>query len=170
MHTHTHTQYIALLGFAKHCPINNVVLAIQVGRQLARRGLGLAVGNTKGTFHHALVAASGLGGKACAVLEPSQLTWINYTLDSVTRCQSQNVKHQLLAQKADAGIMIGGGPGTEKLMNRLLNQQKPVVALQGSGGITDELADDLIPQFAAVNTAIDHLLNKLDHKALIAAS
>ncbi len=153
--------YIALLGFAESCSINNTVLAIEVGKSLAQRGLGLAVGNTKGTFHHALIAANTVGGKTLAILEPTQLTWINYALDSIERTPSQKAKHELIAHRVSAGILIGGGKGSKQLMASLQALDKPVVALQDSGGIVDNHEIGNIPLYDKVDDAIEFLLNHM---------
>lgn len=156
--------YIALLGFAESCSIHNTVLAIEVGRSLAQRGLGLAVGNTKGTFHHALIAANTTGGKTLAILEPTQLTWINYALDSIERTPSQKAKHELIAHRASAGILIGGGKGSKQLVANLQAHDKPVAAIKDSGGIVDNHETGMIPLYDKVDDAIEFLLKQINHK------
>jgi SLOG cluster4 family len=157
--------YIALLGFAESCSIHNTVLAMQVGKSLAKHDLGLAVGNTKGTFHHALIAANTTGGKTLAILEPNQLTWINYALDSIERTPSQKAKHALIAQRVSAGILIGGGKGSKHLMGNLLSFGKPVAAIKDSGGIVDNHEIGNIPLYEKVDDAIKYLLKHINQKA-----
>lgn len=157
--------YIALLGFAESCTIQNTVLAIEVGKRLAQDGLGLAVGNTKGTFHHALIAANNIGGKTLAILDPSQLTWINYALDSIERTPSQKAKHALIAQRASAGILIGGGKSSKQLMGNILSLGKPVVAIKDSGGIVDNHETGNIPIYDKIDDAIEYLLESINEKA-----
>lgn len=155
------TPYIALIGFAEYCPVTNALMAIEVGRQVAQRELGLVVGNTKGTFHHALSAANSIGGKTYAALEPTHRSWIAYALDYVERCQTQDSKHELISQKADAGIIIGGGHRSQLLVNKFLSRGKPVAALEGTGGITDTLKREQVPQYQSVSSALDFLLERL---------
>ncbi len=156
--------YIALLGFAENCSIHNTVLAIEVGKSLAQRGIGLAVGNTKGTFHHALIAANSIGGRTLAILEPTQLTWINYALDSIERTPSQKAKHALIAQRVSAGILIGGGKASKQLMGNILSLGKPVAAIKDSGGIVDNHETGNIPSYNKVDDAIEYLLKDLIKK------
>ncbi len=158
--------YIALLGFSESCSIRNTVLAIEVGRCLAQRGLGLAVGNTKGTFHHALIAANTSGGKTLAILEPTQLTWINYALDSIERTPSQKAKHELIAHRVSAGILIGGGKGSKQLVANLQAHDKPVAAIKDSGGIVDNHEAGRTPLYDKVDDAIEYLLKQIQPKVV----
>jgi SLOG-like protein len=163
--SHESPPYIALLGFSESCSIHNTVYAIEVGKNLAQRGLGLAVGNTKGTFHHALIAANTIGGKTLAILEPTQLTWINYALDSIERTPSQKAKHELIACRASAGILIGGGQGSKQLIGNFQAHNKPVVAIKDSGGLVDNHETGRIPLYDKVNDAIEYLLKQISQKA-----
>ena len=131
---------IAVLGFASKCSDANRITAYDVGRQIALCEYTVCAGNSIGPFHHAFSGAKSVNGHTLAVLEPSCKVLDETPCDEVIYALDSDTKHQLIADKCLAAIVIGGGHGTKKLITQFLNLNKPVVAIADSGGVvTGEL-------------------------------
>jgi len=131
---------IAVLGFATKCSHVNQVIAYEVGRQIALGEFTVCAGNVMGTFPHAFTGAKSVNGHTLAVLETDCSALDETACDDIIYAPDSDAKHQLIADKCLAAIVIGGGHGTKKLITLFLNLDKPVVAIAGSGGVvTGEL-------------------------------
>jgi len=112
-----------------------------VGASLARAGYIVTAGNLASTFHKAFMGAKSEEGPTLAVLEEQmQLKQSNYC-DVVMSVSDTNQKHRMLAEMCSAAIMIGGGPGTKHVETAFLKLNKPIVALNGTGGIVRQELD-----------------------------
>lgn len=146
---------IALLGFAETPAAGNLILAVQLGRSLAQRGWTLAVGNTQGTFAYALMEASSNRGQTLAVLERNRPLIANRHLQHVTFADSQDQKHEYIADTADAGVIIGGGHGSLKLIQQFIKRDKPLCAISRSGGIVDSELPRQVTLYQEIYQALD---------------
>jgi len=126
---------IAVLGFATKCSDANQVTAYEVGRQIALGDYTACAGNSTGTFPHVFTGAKSVNGHTLAVLEAGVTVLDETPCDAVIYAPDSDAKHQLIADKCLAAIVIGGGHGTKKLITQFLNLDKPVVAIAGSGGV-----------------------------------
>jgi len=148
-------HYYALLGFADYCSVNNKRHAQVLGKLCAQKQLGLAVGNTSGTFSAALESCHKNGGHSLAVLEAGVTLNNPNNIDIIDWQPSQCLKHHLLACMADAAIIIGGGSGSALLAQELLKLNKPVTAIRGTGGIVEDALDKEIIVLDNVREAFD---------------
>ena len=107
---------------------------------------GVLVGNLTGVFAVALQVAHQQNGRSIAIVDE---TMQSLTIPDSTEVQivEKTQKHQVLAEIARAGVIIGGGPGTIKLANAFIEHHKPLVAIAGSGGVVDE---GVLPQKISV--------------------
>jgi len=158
-------HYYALLGFADYCSANNKRHAQVLGKLSAQKQLGLAVGNTTGTFSAALESCHQHGGHSLAVLEAGMKLNNPNNIDIIDWQVSQCLKHHLIACMADAAIIIGGGAGSALLVEELLKQNKPVTAIRGSGGIVDNALDKKIVVVNSVREAFDLCSQRQCHQA-----
>jgi|MDTC01.2.fsa_nt_gb hypothetical protein len=59
---------------------------------------------------------------------------------------SQEAKHLRSLEVADAGVVIGSGPGTLRLVLELVHAGKPVVTVVNTGGFTESVRPDSVPK------------------------
>ncbi len=129
-------DYVAILGFAEPCSPYNQSLAFDVGKTLAKHGYVVTAGNLTSTFYSAFRGAKHIEGTTLAVLEEHTELKENAYCDVVLTVEDTNQKHRMLAELCSSAIIIGGGHGTKHIESEFLKLKKPVVALQGTGGIT----------------------------------
>lgn len=129
-------EHVAILGFAEPCGAYNQELAYSMGLLLAKRSCVVTAGNMSSTFYSAFKGAKQAKGSTLAILEEHrEINEVVYC-DVVLTVENTEQKHRMLAEICSSAIMIGGGPGTKHIETEFLKRDKPVIALQGSGGIT----------------------------------
>lgn len=154
---------IAVLGYGEGCSELNLERAFQAGHKIALHGYAVCAGNLAGTFHHAFNGAKSIAGTTIAILEKSNTANDVSLCDAVLYADDTDQKHRMIARTASAAIVIGGGPGTNKLINRLLEEKKPVIAIHDSGGAADSQPDRGVKIVADIEKAIDYILDKAKH-------
>lgn len=128
--------YIALLGFGKELTEANQAIARETGTLLAGTGWGICVGNTGGTFRIAAEACLNDGGIAKLVYSAQDISGGIKNWPLVEETPDVEHKHIRIANNSMAAIVIGGGEGTLNLVKLMLVSGKPVVFINGTGGIT----------------------------------
>ena len=151
-------NYVAILGFASSLNFVQENLAQETARKLAEKGLGVGVGNLSGTFDHALRSAKAHAGMTIAIVEQALSTKHHDDCDVLLVVSSQQEKHQALSDQCCGAIVIGGGPGTQKLIDRFLEKGKRIVALEGSGGIVPLELDRRVALHPTVDRALEALM------------
>lgn len=129
--------HLAVLGFGKECSNKNATLATSVGKMAGKQGISLVAGNVTATFEHAFLAAKEFEISTICVIEKHKKVGKNHYASEVYRTKDTYEKHTQIAQMADAAILIGGGPGSQMLINYFIKNKKTVVAIKGSGGLAD---------------------------------
>jgi predicted Rossmann-fold nucleotide-binding protein len=138
-------NYVAILGFATQVNERQAYLAKDVARKLTALGYGVGVGNLSGMFDQALKSTKSCGGATMAIIEKDVGQQEHQHCDILLVSPSQDTKHQALSTRCIGGIVIGGGPGTLKLIQHFLGRNKKIIAIDGSGGIVpSELAAEVI--------------------------
>lgn len=135
-------EHIAILGFAQPCSDYNQVAAYSTGAALAKKGYIVTAGNITSTFNSAFRGAKDFEGKTLAVLEEYTELNNNTYCDVVISVKDTGEKHRMIAELCAGAIIIGGGNGTKHLESEFLKRNKPVVALEGTGGITRTELDE----------------------------
>ncbi len=135
---------LAILGYGKECSVKNAKTAAIVGRTAAKMGISLIAGNTSGTFAHAFEAAQKYPITTICVIEKHKKLDYKESVSEIYRTQDSYSKHSQIAQMADAGILIGGGGGSQQLLNHFIKNNKTVIAILGSGGITESQLPDTV--------------------------
>ena len=145
------------MGFAKFCPAYNQLIAQQTVVEIVKKGYGLAVGNHRGTFYHALKTAKYNRGRTLAIVEDHPAPEVNHYCDRLKLIPDTTIKHQLLAQSSVGAIVIGGGEGSKRLIDRFLHLERSVVAIANTGGIVKSELDDRVIVVSSPNMAIDNI-------------
>ena len=134
---------LAILGYGKECSKKNAKTASLVGKIAAKQGISLIAGNVTGTFAHAFEAAREFPITTICVIEKHKKPSDKKIVSELYLTKDSYAKHSQISQMADAGILIGGGAGSQQLLNHFLKNKKTVVAIERSGGITN---NELPPQ------------------------
>lgn len=132
---------IAILGYGTNCSEFNLEIAHQVGSILGKHQQTIVCGGTQGTFEAAFRANRENGGMNAAFLERNRTVYNPELIDSITYIENTPQKHLKLAKEAIFAIIIGGGPGSQKIIEKLNALQKLMLAVEGTGGVTEENND-----------------------------
>lgn len=160
IHPHTDTA-IAVLGFAENPSDFAFVEAYQAGKRIAEHGATLVCGNNRATFLAAIAGACTNGGTTieivtsdlCVAAPVATFRWI---------CSSRQEKHLRLIEAVDAAIIIGGGNHTLHLLNTIYDRGKPLIAVDGSGGVVERELPTSIPRTANSAEGIDLLIRQIN--------
>lgn len=128
--------YIAVLGFGKNVNESNKLIARELGLLLAVTGWGICVGNTEGTFREVTEACLDEGGVAKLIYSGRDVSGNFNIWPLVEETRDVEHKHHRVAEISMAAIVIGGGEGTQNLVKLFLVSDKPVVFINGTGGLT----------------------------------
>lgn len=128
---------LAILGYGKECSKKNTKTAAIVGRTAAKLGISLIAGNITGTFASAFEAARSYPINTICVIEKHKKPKDKNLTSEIHLTKDSHTKHIQIAQMASAAILIGGGAGSQQLLNHFIKNKKTVIAIEGSGGITD---------------------------------
>ena len=154
-------DYIAILGFGRECSDLNCGFAYEAGAELARKGFGIAAGNVTSTFHYAFEGAKSERGNTLAIVE-EKLRNIDHSLcDELVVVNDVTIKHKKLAELCLGAIIIGGGPGTRAVANKFLESKKPVIAIEGTGGIVPDGLDPLVLRTKSAKESVDKVVGLL---------
>lgn len=129
---------LAILGYGTECSKKNALLATTVGKMAGKNGITLIAGNVTSTFAYAFKASKEFKVANICVIEKHKKHADEHDATEIYHAQDTYSKHSQIAQMADAAILIGGGPGSQLLLNHFLKYKKTVIAIEGSGGIADK--------------------------------
>ena len=159
-------DYVAILGFANQINQRQTCLAKDLAEKLTTLGFGVGVGNLSGIFQQALKSTKACGGATMAIIEKDLSKQEHKDCDILLISSSQKTKHQALSTRCIGGIVIGGGPGTLKLIQHFLDRNKKIIAIDGSGGIVpSELVEGVI-----LSHSVDQALGLLTQKLSISVN
>lgn len=127
---------LALLGYGKECSQKNAALASTVGKFAGKNGISIVGGNVTATFEHAFKAASEYQVSTFCVIEKHKNLSPDHLATEVYHTADTFSKHAQIEKLSDAAIIIGGGSGSQLLMNHFLKSKKTIIAIEGSGGLT----------------------------------
>ncbi len=116
-------------------------VALQVGREIARAGAALVCGGLTGVMEASAKGAKEASGTTVGIIPGNVKSEANHYIDIVIATGIGLARNSIVATTSDAIIIIAGGPGTLSEAAFALNLEKPVVAMRGTGGIADLLAD-----------------------------
>jgi len=125
-------------------PPKLLLLAEEVGRQIAAVGAVLVTGGTGGVMAAASKGAQEQGGLTVGFLPQNDHAHANPHLDLAFPTGMGTIRNLLTARCCDALVMIGGGVGTLNELTIAYDSGTPVVALSGSGGWADRIRQSLI--------------------------
>ena len=125
-------------GFNDELEESSLNLAIEVGAEIAKAECILLNGGRGGVMEAACKGAIKKGGLTVGIL-PFDKNDSNEYLSVSIPTHLGYFRNALVVRSADAVIAIRGSVGTLSELAFALNYDIPVVALEGSGGIADEI-------------------------------
>jgi len=141
----TRQRQILVIGFGKdHCPEAAYNAAYQVGTEIAKRSAVLLTGGLGGVMEAASKGAKDAGGFSIGIIPQDDKAQANQYCDVVIATGLGFSRDFVTAYSADAIVIVGGGAGT--MIEAAAGYQKkiPIVAVKGTGGMADRLADTYI--------------------------
>lgn len=126
---------IGVIGQSGEIPQRMRDLALELGKEIAKRGCVLFSGGTSGIMEYASKGAKEANGLVVGILPGDVREKGNSYIDiPITTGLSFDYRSLILVHSSDALIMIGGGNGTLGELSAAYLNQKPVVVLEPSGG------------------------------------
>jgi hypothetical protein len=116
-------------------------MALKVGREIARTGAILVCGGLTGIMEASAKGAKEAGGTTIGIIPGNVKSEANSFIEIVIATGIGYARNTIVATTSDAVIVIAGGSGTLSEAAFALNMGKPVIALKGSGGIADLIAN-----------------------------
>ncbi len=132
---------IAVFGSDEdHCSENQANIAEEVGREIAKSGVTLLTGGLKGVMYYTSKGAKEENGNVIGVLPSSRKTDANEFCDVVIPTGVGYMRGHILANSADASIVVGGGIGSRQEAESAYWNFVPTIALLNSKGTASEIA------------------------------
>jgi len=132
---------ILVVGYNEDsCTERARALAYEVGAEVARSGCILITGGLGGVMEAASKGAYESGGVSVAILPQKETVWANPYSTVRIATGLGHMRNMVNVWSADGVVVVGGGAGTLVEVAVAYMEGKPIVALQGSGGVADEYA------------------------------
>ena len=128
---------IAVIGYNNECTDIASKLAYDVGRSVAAAGAVLVCGGLGGVMESACRGAKENGGTTLGILPQEEFSYANRYCDIVVCTGIGFARDFIVGSSADGIIAIGGGVGTLIEMSVGYMAKKTVVAISGSGGVSE---------------------------------
>ncbi len=132
---------ISVIGVDADLPDEVRAMAERVGADIASSGCVLICGGRGGVMEAACKGAKDKGGVTVGILPSSDGSDANPFVDVVIPTGLGYMRNSLVVSSADAVIAVNGSTGTLSEICMALNYGKPVVAVKGSGGVSDTVKD-----------------------------
>jgi uncharacterized protein (TIGR00725 family) len=164
-------QILVIGSDGDHCPESTYAAAKEVGAEIATRGAVLVTGGLGGVMEAACRGAKEKGGMVVGILPQEDMSYANPYCDIIVPTGMGFSRNYVTAYSADSAIVVGGGAGTYVEALVAYQKGKPIVALTGTGGTADKIADSYLDDRKtvkvmaaptpkdAVDQALDHALN-----------
>jgi uncharacterized protein (TIGR00725 family) len=164
-------QVLVIGSDGDHCPQTTYDAAKEVGAQIAARNAITVTGGLGGVMEAACRGAKEKGGMVVGIIPNEDMSYANPYCDVIIPTGIGFARNFITAYSADVAIVVGGGAGTYIEACVAYQKGKPIVALTGSGGTADKIADTFLDDrktvkvfsasnpIDAVDQALDHAMN-----------
>jgi hypothetical protein len=132
-------QLVVIGSAADHCTEEARQLAYRTGAEAAKRGAILVTGGLGGVMESACRGARENHGITVGIIPQDETRYANEYCEVVVATGIGWARDFATAYSADAIILIGGGAGAliETCAGYL--KGKPIIAIDGSGGVADQV-------------------------------
>jgi len=138
-------KQILVIGSGKdQCSDSTYQSAYKVGSEIAKRNGILLTGGLGGVMEAASKGAREAGGLVVGIIPQDNKAEANSYCDVVIATGFGSARDFVTAYSADAVIIVGGGAGTLIEAAAAYQKRIPIIALRGSGGVADRLADNYL--------------------------
>ncbi|MEM2144866.1 MAG: TIGR00725 family protein [Candidatus Jordarchaeaceae archaeon] len=120
------------------------LLAEKMGRLIAARGMILVCGGHSGVMEAAARGAKAGGGITVGIIPESDKSRANPFCDIVIATGIGRARNLVVVNSSDVVVAISGGAGTLSEIALALAENKRVIVLKGSGGVSDLVAGKMI--------------------------
>lgn len=164
-------QVLVIGSDGDHCPQTTYDAAKEVGAQIAARSAITVTGGLGGVMEAACRGAKEKGGMVVGIIPNEDMSYANPYCDIIIPTGIGFARNFITAYSADVAIVVGGGAGTYIEACVAYQKGKPIVALAGTGGTADKIADTFLDDRKtvkvisassprdAVELALDHATN-----------
>jgi uncharacterized protein (TIGR00725 family) len=133
-------KQILVIGYnADHCTDQAYKIAYRVGEEVALRGAILVTGGLGGVMEAASKGARNQGGLVVGIIPQAEKKYANPYCDVVISTGLGYARNFVTAYSGDAVVVVGGGVGTAIEAKVAYLKAKPIIAIEGSGGVADEI-------------------------------
>ena len=125
-------------------PQKTAEIAYKIGYVIGKNGWQLISGGRDGVMREASRGAKDAGGLTVGIMPSLDKNEANDYVDVViTTGLGIGMRSELMIHTVDIVIMIGGKNGTLKELSAAYLNFKPIIVMEGSGGLTDTLKNCL---------------------------
>lgn len=158
---------VLVIGFGKdQCSEITYQSAFRVGLEIAKHNAILVTGGLGGVMEAASRGAKEGGGLVVGIIPQDNKNAANIYCDVVVATGIGFARNFITAYSADAVIIIGGGAGTLIEAAAAYQKKIPIIALRGTGGVADRLADSYIDDRAVERVIGESTPEEAVHTAL----
>lgn len=127
-----------------HCSEPTYEAAKEVGAQIAARTAITVTGGLGGVMEAACRGAKEKGGMVVGIIPHEDMSYANPFCDIIIPTGIGFARNFITAYSADTCVVVGGGAGTYIEACVAYQKGKPIVALTGTGGTADKIADTFL--------------------------
>lgn len=159
-------QLLVIGSAADHCTEEARKLAYEIGAEAARRGTVLVTGGLGGVMEAAGKGAKDNHGTTVGIIPHDEMHFANPYCDIVIATGIGWARDFATANSADAVIIIGGGAGALIETCAAYLKGKPVIAIEGSGGVADQVKETFLDERKTVRILSESDPRRAVEKAL----
>jgi uncharacterized protein (TIGR00725 family) len=137
-------QVLVIGSDGDHCSETTYNAAREVGAQVASRSAILVTGGLGGVMEASCRGAKEKGGMVVGIIPHEDMSYANAFCDIIIPTGIGFARNFITAYSADTCIVVGGGAGTYIEACVAYQKGKPIVALTGTGGTADKIADTFL--------------------------
>jgi len=156
---------IAVIGHDGEVPPDVEAMAEQIGQEIARHDCILICGGRSGIMEAACRGARKAGGRTVGILPTLDGHDANRFVDIGITTGMGYARNSLVVSSADAVIAIHGSTGTLSEIGMALNYDRPVVVVEGSGGVADSIKE-AFPEDPMIRKIVKAKADRAVEKAL----
>lgn len=137
-------QILVIGSDGDHCPANVYDMAQEVGAQIASHSAILVTGGLGGVMEAAGKGAKDKGGLVVGIIPHEDMSYANPYCDIIIPTGMGFSRNYITAYSADSAVVVGGGAGTYVEACVAYQKGKPIIALSGTGGTADKIANTFL--------------------------
>ncbi len=132
---------IGVIGSDKVNSEEILQIAEKIGEDIAKNNCVLVCGGRGGVMEAACRGAKKFNGLTVGILPSLDKKEANAYVDIPITTDLGNTRNSLVVSSSDAVIAVAGNVGTLSEIGLSLCNNKPLILVKGSGGVSDYLAD-----------------------------